>query len=90
MQLCATGEWRVGAKRVFELFPGGLKARSRAERKRSFLKLQRQAVNAAASHAARSSQEPHVSSHFILAIQLSKLMWQGSLIRRCILSSSHL
>ena len=53
----------MGAKRVFELFPGGLKARSRAERKKGFSKLQRQALTAAAAHAATASREPPVSLH---------------------------
>ena len=62
MHSCATGDWHVGAKRVFELFPGSLKARSRAERKKRFSKLQRQAVTAAAAHAASAAQDAPVSS----------------------------
>ncbi len=84
MHACATGEWHVGAKRVFELFPGSLKARSRTERKKHFSKLQRQAVTAAAAHAASASQDAPVS------ISSSGSPGSMCLITRCLLSILYL
>lgn len=62
--LAVKGEWRVGAKRAFELFPSGLQRRSTAERKKRFSKLQREAITEAASQAASASatQEASVRS----------------------------
>ncbi|CAL8469996.1 g9538 [Coccomyxa elongata] len=41
-----SGLWHVGAKRAFELFPGGLKKRSKQERKKRWEEKQREAVTA--------------------------------------------
>lgn len=80
----------MGAKRAFELFPGSLKARSRAERRKRFSKLQRQAVTAAAAHAASASQDAPVSLRCICpSSALGSTVW-GCLIRRCMLSISAL
>ena len=77
----------MGAKRAFELFPGGLKARSRAERKKRFSKLQRQAVTAAAAHAASASHGAPVSLCCIcLSSSSGPILW-GRLIRKCMLST---
>lgn len=45
------GDWRVGVKRAFELFPGGLKARSKQERRKRWSKYQREAVTASLQQA---------------------------------------
>ncbi len=74
----------MGAKRVFELFPGGLKARSRGERKKRFSKLQRQAVTAAAAHAASAAQDTPVSN------PLPGSPISMCLITRCMLSVLYL
>jgi hypothetical protein len=58
----AAGEWHIGAKRAFELFPGGLQARSKAERKKRWAKQQREAITAAAAQAAKALQEGSVRS----------------------------
>ena len=42
-----SGEWRVGAKPAFDLFPGGLKQRIKEERKKKFDEQQRAAVTEA-------------------------------------------
>ena len=60
----AAGEWHIGAKRAFELFPGGLQARSKAERKKRWAKQQREAITAAAAQAATALQEGSVRSTF--------------------------
>ena len=44
-----SGNWRVGAKAAYELFPAGLKARTQEERKRRWDEHQRAAVTAATS-----------------------------------------
>lgn len=54
------GEWHVGAKRALELFPGGLQARSKAERKKRWARFQRESVTAAASKAASAAQDAQV------------------------------
>lgn len=46
------GDWHVGAKRAFELFPGGLKRRIKEERKKRFAEAQRAALTAATGAAA--------------------------------------
>lgn len=52
-----TGKWKVGAKRAYELFPGGLTRRIKEERKRGFEEEQRRAMTAAtAALAAHKSQ----------------------------------
>lgn len=42
-----TGKWHVGSKRVFELYPGGLVARMKEERKKKLMVLHQQLVAAA-------------------------------------------
>lgn len=42
-----TGQWHVGAKPAFQLFPGGLKQRTKEERRRKFDEQQRVAVTQA-------------------------------------------
>jgi tripeptidyl-peptidase II len=42
-----SGDWRVGAKASFELFPGGLRSRIKEERKKRWDEAQRAAVTAA-------------------------------------------
>lgn len=44
-----TGEWRVGWKAAYELFPGGLKSRMKEERKKHWQEQQRQALTAASA-----------------------------------------
>jgi hypothetical protein len=46
------GIWHVGAKRTFELFPGGLEKRIKGERKKRFAEEQRAALTAATAAAA--------------------------------------
>ena len=50
-----SGRWRHGSKRLFELLPGKLVARWKAERKRTFLAAHRAAT--AAAHAAAAEHE---------------------------------
>ena len=52
------GKWHVGSKAAFDLFPGPLKHRIRAERKKRFDEQQRAALTAATAAAA---QAPSVS-----------------------------
>jgi tripeptidyl-peptidase II len=44
-----TGQWHVGAKAAYDLFPAGLKKRTKEERKRRFEERQRVAITAATS-----------------------------------------
>ena len=56
------GEWHVGAKRAFELFPKGLQSRSKMERKKRWDELQRVSVTAAAAQAS-AFKDTSVGSH---------------------------
>ena len=59
-----SGDWHVGAKRAFELFPGGLEKRIKGERKKRFAEEQRAALTAATAAAAAApkvSSSPHGS-----------------------------
>ncbi|PRW39066.1 Tripeptidyl-peptidase 2 isoform A [Chlorella sorokiniana] len=52
-----SGEWRVGAKAAYELFPAGLKSRLQKERKKRWAEKQRTAVAQAVAAQARFAQE---------------------------------
>jgi hypothetical protein len=54
------GKWRVGAKRLYQLIPRGLKARLEKERKKRFEAHQREAVTAATA-AVAAFQRKHNS-----------------------------
>lgn len=60
--LMHAGKWHVGIKAAFELFPGPLKSRIKAERKKRFDEQHRAAVTAATSAASKSTKV-HVGSH---------------------------
>ena len=51
----------MGAKRAFELFPGGLKARSKEERRKRWDRRQREAVTAATEAVAAAKKVVHVN-----------------------------
>jgi len=55
--LCAAGDWRVGYKRAYDLFPGGLQKRITGERKKRRDERQRVAVSKANSDLAQLSAE---------------------------------
>ena len=52
----------MGVKRAFELFPGGLKARSKEERRRRWDTWQREAVTAATAAVAAAKKVLWVSA----------------------------
>ena len=56
--MSAAGNWRVGAKRLYQLIPRGLKSRLEKERKKRFGAQQREAVTAATA-AVASFQRRH-------------------------------
>lgn len=67
------GLWHVGAKRAFELFPGGLKKRSKQERKKRWEQKQREAVTACTAAVASHKKVQWDVYHHILDVHL--LFW---------------
>jgi hypothetical protein len=53
----STGEWHVGTKRAYDLFPGELRSRTKGERRKRWDEKQRGAVTAAAAELARFEKE---------------------------------
>ena len=74
------GKWHVGAKRLFELFPGGLKKRIRAERRKHWDQHQNAAVTAAAA-AVAAFERQHSKLSTEQAKELEELQLRLSLLQ---------